>query len=273
MQEPGVSVIGLVFIRNILAKLGLKGITLIQLLKKWLSKTDSPDHSAKDPQNLNNPIQSESSDKKTNSPPPPYPKHYESEPVLDTTEALQRFANREDLFHEALKQTIEKYQNVTDQLQTMLTEDKAEDGRFLSHSLRGVMGNIGAKRIFALLSDLEEAFSENRKQEASDMITALGPMMEDFGRHVQDVIHPGKTPQTGNPSYSREQLEGFTQLLELLNKRRPSDCKKMTEILESMKNTDINGLDIDKVITFIEGYEFDRAIDIIRPYMSTDERS
>ncbi len=131
------------------------------------------------------------------------------------------------------------------------------------------MGNIGAKQIFVLASHLEEAFSNNRKKEAADRIKDLSSIMQAFVSHVREVCHSEFPQQEAlHASYADRKAE-TKKLINILNQRRPSDCSKAIQILESIranqKNTGFR-LDIDTIIHLIEEYEFDKAIDKVAIY-------
>ncbi len=106
----------------------------------------------------------------------------EKEMILNREEALPRFANREELFQKALETVIQEYGNAGKTLFTLVQENKLEEGRFLAHTLRGVMGNIGADSAFATCSRLEDAFTQGPED-------TINPLIEELDRKIAVLIH------------------------------------------------------------------------------------
>ncbi len=201
----------------------------------------------------------------------PYHTPESNEELLNKKEALPRFANREDLFNQVLQKVAVDYSDVANQLQAMLDADQMEEGRFLSHTLRGVMGNIGANKIFEVTSRLEECFSNAQKQEASDLIQTLSLLIQTLVSHIQEITSCGESASQESLRSSPVQKTNIRELMAILAKHRPADCSRMIEILQTIKTTENNGLDVDKLIDLIGQYEFDKVMDILSSFMSESE--
>ncbi len=80
--------------------------------------------------------------------------------VLNTKEALPRFANRQELYLQILDKVATDYGDAAARLQELVAKGQTEEARFLAHTLRGVVGNIGAQELFAVCSRLELALGE-----------------------------------------------------------------------------------------------------------------
>ncbi len=232
---------------------------MIQVLKKWLplskERQNPEDRQKQEPPSSLLSLSSES-----------------DEQIINKKEALPRFANREDLFCQVLQKVAVDYGGVAEQLQAMLDADQMEEGRFLSHTLRGVMGNIGANQIFEISSRLEDCFSNGQKEEAADVIKILSSQIQKLVSHIQKIAscEESSAPQVGaRPSQAQE--THIKELAQLLAKHRPADCPRMLEIVKTIKTTEDNGLDIDQLIGFIEQYEFDKAMNLLSSVISQSE--
>ncbi len=144
---------------------------MIQVLKKWLSK----------------PVKKEDGQEVFCKSSQPDGDLLSGEEILDKQEALPRFANREDLFDQVIQKVAVDYNDVTHQLNIMLETGQMEEGRFLTHTLRGVMGNIGAKKIFETASCLEDCFANDQKTEAAEKIKTLSVLMQKLCDHIKGI--------------------------------------------------------------------------------------
>ncbi len=219
----------------------------MRVLKKWLSK----------------PGKKEDGQEVRGQSPEPDGDLLSGEEILDKQEALPRFANREDLFDQVIQKVVVDYNDVTHQLNTMLETGQMEEGRFLTHTLRGVMGNIGAKKIFETASCLEDCFANDQKTEAAEIIKTLSVLMQKLCEHIKEITSCD-SPSQASACPSQVRQTTITELMDMLGRRRPADCPEMLEMLKTIKFPgDNNELDIDQLMKLIEGYEFDKAIDLL----------
>ncbi len=222
---------------------------MIQVLKKWLSQSEKTKDRQED--GLPSIQHSESKEKITT-----------EEEILDKKEALPRFANRKDLFDQVIQKVAKDYNDVGDQLKTMLEADQMKEGRFLAHTLRGVAGNIGAKKIFEITTCLEDCFALGKKDKAAETIEILSDMMQKLFDHIREITSCEAPPQVSIvPPLVRETT--MVELMRILERRRPADCPGVLEMLKTIKIPEGTGLDIDQLINLIERYEFDKAINML----------
>ncbi len=77
--------------------------------------------------------------------------------ILDTADALPRFAGQKDLYVMVLEKVVADYGQSVQEIRDFLAGGSQADAKFLSHTLKGVMGNVGAKSLFSLYARLEAA--------------------------------------------------------------------------------------------------------------------
>ncbi len=104
------------------------------------------------------------------------------EMVLDTQEALPRFANKQELYLQILDKVVADYGDVADQLREMVKNGQFEDARFLTHTVKGVFGNIGARELFGLCLRLEQALAEEPSGDSPSRL------VEDVAGAVQRLL-------------------------------------------------------------------------------------
>ncbi len=177
--------------------------------------------------------------------------------LLNKKEALPRFGNREDLFQTALKSVAEEYNNVAEKLSSLLTEDNMEEGRFLAHTVRGVMGNIGAEEIFEVCSRLETAFSDSNREEAGFLIQELKKKIHALIAHIRQETLQQQAEQAS--LLSQELMPVLDDLINALHTHRPTACIQIASVLHE-KDKGCRHSEINQLIALVKEYEFEKAL-------------
>ncbi len=103
-------------------------------------------------------------------------------PGLDLEEGLGRLQGNSGLYHNMLRSFLEKYRGTASDIRTLLSEARFEEAEQLSHSLKGVSGNIGAKRLYAAVRDLDDRLKEAEPSE-------FGPQLEVTEQRLEEVMN------------------------------------------------------------------------------------
>jgi len=113
-------------------------------------------------------------------------------PGIDSTDAIARAGGNKDVFIRVLKSFREEYSGVSQKIRSMLAKGEFEAAHDLSHSVKGVSGNISAARLYMAsravneilkgtdLSRMEEAIKEfeaalSEVVEGINSCSAFGP--------------------------------------------------------------------------------------------------
>ncbi len=184
---------------------------------------------------------------------------------VDREAALRRFAQREDLYAQALRSVAADYTDIAARLRQLIGENRTDELRFVVHTLRGVMGNVGVEEIFVLCSRLEELVGSDSMEESAALVEELDGLMQCFFAYVNE--QPGGR---GEGEFVQVSCEKFVAVLEeiapVVRSRRPRECR---EVVSRLKNLQLcqpelsKEAKIDQLISFIEEYEFDKALELI----------
>ncbi len=110
----------------------------------------------------------------------------QKELVVHREDALRRFAQREDLYEQALRSVVADYADISRRLAELLKDNNIEELRFVVHTLRGVMGNLGVEEVFSVCSQLEELIDSDRVGESAPLIGELDGLMQLFFCYVNE---------------------------------------------------------------------------------------
>ena len=91
---------------------------------------------------------------------------------LDFEDGLQRCANNIELYRKVLYTFCTEYLDFADKIKTALNKKNIEEAILLSHSIKGVTGNIGAKGLYKLSTRLNDSIKElGDSQTTNDLLT------------------------------------------------------------------------------------------------------
>ncbi len=201
-------------------------------------------------------------------------KTVEPQSVLNVEEALPRFAHRQAFFEQAIQAALEEYGDCAEILADLLGKEKYSEARILVHTMRGMMGNIGAERIYSICTALEEHISTETTASLAPLVGELADAMEQLAHHVKALGENKKEKTVQQVVHSGELLVAMDGLLESLRGRRPLDCKKQMDQLFFIETTTTHSPKMKELSSLIDEYEFDKALDIATElYEETTQRS
>lgn len=108
---------------------------------------------------------------------------------LDAQAGLNRTRGKQDFYLKLLKQFVADFQSFEEQTMQFLRQGKLQDAERLAHSLKGVAGSVGALRVAAAASDMEQVLRRGEPSETAleSVERELRPMMngltDHFGAH------------------------------------------------------------------------------------------
>jgi CheY-like chemotaxis protein/HPt (histidine-containing phosphotransfer) domain-containing protein len=123
-------------------------------------------------------------------------------PGIDLADGLARLAGNQALYTKLLRSFAGDYRTAPVRIREALEEDDAEAATRLAHSVRGVAGNLGAKRVQEAAARLELACNERRTAEVAELLSDLAA---ELGR-VLDPLDAWFRPTAQVPLEARELL-------------------------------------------------------------------
>ncbi len=101
---------------------------------------------------------------------------------LNTEAGIRRAAGDVELYIDVLKDFIRLYENANERLDSAFENNDKATGSSLSHSLKGLLGTIGAEGLYVLAVILEQAFSKD-----GDIKSAIDAFKPPFTALVEDI--------------------------------------------------------------------------------------
>ncbi len=195
-------------------------------------------------------------------------------PGLDVAAGIRRLAGNNELYRNILLNFAKDYASAAGEIQAALTHADWEQAQKLTHTLKGLAGNISANRIFAIAQELEKELKSQTaltaQQLARELEAALGLVLESIaGLAVAQVSLPATAP-TNQPSVPPT-LEPLVPLLFELKKQIEENSFRAGDTFAKLAELAGNSMDskLKMLGESIDMFDFDTSLAILRDIMTS----
>ena len=120
---------------------------------------------------------------------------------VDAADGLARVAGNRRLYRSLLEQFAARQASAGTEIAAALGRGDRETAERTAHTVKGVAGNLGMKRVHAVAERLEKALRETRSQEGDDGArAALGDFSTALGRQVEAIRQAIPTDPSPSPA-------------------------------------------------------------------------
>lgn len=187
---------------------------------------------------------------------------------IDTENGLKRVAGNEELYTRILFQFRESNANFSTELNELIQGNKIEDAVRMAHTLKGVSGNIGAKKVQSYAGDLEaiikgEKPSKTKLKKSLDLVEKeLSIVLISINEYEKSV-----TKDDQDDSVERvEDKEAVSQLILELKSQLEEFNASASDTFNSLKSavgTSVKKTILDKLGKAVNNYDFEGALLIV----------
>ncbi|MGF1720306.1 response regulator [Vibrio kyushuensis] len=222
-------------------------------LRKWLAPSEVAHGSARESNNKQQPIAQPT-------------KHdcnaLDSPASVDWASGIKRCNDQISLYHTLLNQFIEHYslESITQQIATDVVEE-----RYL-HTLKGIAGNIGARKLHQLCSDLETSIQQTEKDNVTRLIAKIVTEFEILHAQIPLYLETIK-PDTASSQVRIVKTQGELQLQrdELIKTLTEADADAI-DLINSINHHDEIGMSQEQFLAIkkaINNFDFDAGLDLL----------
>ena len=190
-----------------------------------------------------------------------HPAKLEEIPGIDTADGLARLNGNLQAYQNVLFKFAEMFADVTTRLTEAMHQQNHEEGRALAHSLKGLAGNIGAKKCYALAKTLEEAF-KNREGRYAEDIAAIKNELEPLISGIHELQRQERvTDATPKTEIKDQQIIEILETLVLhAKKRKALDVKKSCQEISKYQWPSEYQKAIHDILAAAQAYQFKTII-------------
>ena len=161
----------------------------------------------------------------------------QSLPGIDMAQGLGRINNNKKLYKSLLLKVKRDYADAADQLSVLIKNNAFEEAQRLAHSIKGVAGNLGAKKLQAAAQSIEESLKSGTEQDLSttgEMERFAGEMtiVQEGLAVLKETKESLKPPsQTADPT---QLIQSVERLIPFLNKRQAKQIKQRVDDINAL---------------------------------------
>ena len=193
---------------------------------------------------------------------------------LDTHRGIRRIGGRIDAYRRQLKRFREHYSDAVSTIGNHLEREELKQAEEYCHSLKGVVGNIGATSLYTKISEIDVKLREGVRPNPIDLEQTralLQDVMHDIDSLalLPDTTTARVTTQQLNPKQVQERLEQLADALQFdLGKAEPL----LGELRNSFRGTPLE-IEIRKISEKVDIFDIDAAQSLLVALKNQDRLS
>jgi len=189
-------------------------------------------------------------------------------PGIDTGEGLKRVRNNESLYRRILLGFYEENRDTAGRIKKFLAEKDWESGKKLSHLVKGVAGNISAKKLHRASESLEIAFAKEEEQKMAGLVSEFQGQLEIVLNSISGICREDNETDDGSGNLDTGDIGMLNELMDelepLLENRKPVPSKKiMARVNQYTWPTELTE-DLSQLSKQVGKYRFDEARPLVR---------
>ncbi len=191
---------------------------------------------------------------------------------LDTEEGIRRIGGKKDAYLKLLATFVKNYNDLSLKMKPMVERHQLAELAALLHTLAGVCGNIGAKEIYGVVYPLSHGLKAVSQEpgkllnipqtkqiewiieQVSELIKRINKQLPD--EKQQDAVKPKMT--------SEDWIYGINELARLVAEQDTQAVDHCHKILEVYQLDESQMELFKKVMSLIDEFEFDQALEILK---------
>ena len=184
---------------------------------------------------------------------------------LDVVNGLKRVGGNKSLYGKLVGQFLTNQADASERLTGHLEENDKETAQRLAHTVKGVAGNLGAKRLETVAGKLESAIRADEETE---------PLLHEFEREILSLVNQigpllngQKAPESQPESEIEVDQSQWSEVAEEMKRLLEDNDADATEILENHKALFrvVLGREVaSQLEEHLESFSFEEALELLR---------
>ena len=196
----------------------------------------------------------------------------DSLPGIDLTEGVNRVSGNHELYKKLLLTFYQDNKEKTQQIKQALQANDFNTARHLAHSVKGVSGNISAKRLFAAARNLELELNQESRKNLPEVLGQFTASMDEVMDSLAFLVRMKSSEVTPAPDDSpidRDSItESIKQLAALLDDFN-MDAEQSFQNLNNQLSQHEYKQSMQQLDEAISNLEFDSATEILTDLAET----
>ncbi len=183
---------------------------------------------------------------------------------IDCQSAVQRVSGNVQFYLQLLKQYRNEQHDAVDRIKKRIEQGDFKEAKLQAHSLKGVSGNIGAKSVAVLASEIEQHLGREDSKAALQALQTLHPVLDNVCQQISTLDSTVVTPESERIAVTPESFNKLMRLLE------DNDCAALDlfPTMEAAINSLMPAKEVESINLHLQSFDFDLAKSILERYES-----
>ena len=186
-------------------------------------------------------------------------------PGLEIGNGLNNMEGNSALYRKLLANFLRDYEDVANKISAALTESDHIQARLLSHTVKGVSGNLGAVDLYKAATLLEKGIGANDDCGIAELVDNFNSQLHIVMESIRELpLHeeqPDKSAQKANVDVQKIILQ-VTELDHLLKKNNFQAVSKLTDLKSSLQALGL-GDELTGLEKYIDKFAFQQAREVV----------
>lgn len=188
---------------------------------------------------------------------------------LDIIDGLSRVIGNKILYKSLILKFTQDFVDSPEEIRRKLEEKDTASAERIAHTIKGVSGNIGAKKLQEKAEHLEKAIKEKKNENYKVLLSDLQESLEEL---IHAINEAGLEEEKKNTSTKELSPDKFLHLLgelkQYLKKQRPKKCTPIIEEIEEYALQQEYATDFNELKKLIKKYRFKDSLEILERLMN-----
>ncbi len=178
---------------------------------------------------------------------------------LNTEEGILRIGGNKKLYNKLLHNFYNHYNSFEKEVRSAFGNKNLELATRLTHSLKGVAGNLGANDLYVAAKSLETDLRNNEGSEFDNKLNEILLLLDPMLVSIKTVLKSDKMEEEDSVEMDNELTTKLLELKDMLSKYDSNSIEKLTEIkpISGYSN------ECNKLRKKVAEYNFDEALEIL----------
>ena len=195
--------------------------------------------------------------------PEPYTLPRQGVPGISISDGLASVSGNEKLYKSLLRRLRDNYAHIATDIQSAIEKEDHEEASRLTHTIKGVAANLGAKQLSASAGSLEAALKTSPGNTAA-LIAGLQKAMNEVLNSLEEldkvIEAPVPSHLAGDHPFSPELIDEIVDLITT----NISQAIEKSEQLSGMAGLTAYEADIKNICTLLDDFDTDEAIEALK---------
>ena len=183
-------------------------------------------------------------------------------PGIDVAEGINRLGGNIKLFLKLYSDFAKDYSGAVNKIKQLISNEQKEEAKRLTHSIKGVAGNLGATQLQSIGQKLESGIADWDKEKFDELILHFDKELKQVLESIKKISQKEPKEIILNTNDDKKPLDFKTVKLDIeklgvfIEENDPVGCEECLSLLKRKITSHIDSELLESLETHIDNYDF-----------------